>query len=381
VKIKAILVSIILVVSFVLAGTVSNAGLRIGFYSGWKPFPTPIKWYNGIKGIANAFSGSKASTIWTVGDLESSNVLHLRFPKPSGTFTKITFAKVDSSESHLDLFDSLGVTVFLGIEPSNADIPTAIKLTLDQYKHHPCVAGLSIDCEWVKFVQADDETPSSTPWGKPVTDQEAKSWEEAVKAYKSSYRLLLKHPATLPINFPPTYRGDIIFINDCEGRVKSPTEKGGFSSYSQFLTIMGDWADALAPSEVAFQYGYPSYTDTGKLFNSLSAPKLEIPKIVGKAIAEKCNSNQKVHLYWVDFNALNYISFETPTSAVQERLRKPFGNQSTLKPEKSSVTYFAIDGTRLSSIRGRAHAGVYIAKTVRAGTAGYTKMAIAAGYK
>ena len=129
--------------------------------------------------------------------------------------------------------------VYPEIEPGDADIPTLIDLVLSRYQSHPSVIGLAIDAEWInKTSDGDTETP--------VSDAQAQAWETKVKSYSSSYRLLVKHYDEG--NLPPTYRGDIIFGND--------DEQNG--SYSTFKAELKTFADFFYPSDVVFQFGYPS---------------------------------------------------------------------------------------------------------------------------
>ena len=164
--------------------------------------------------------------------------------------------------------------VYPEIEPGDADIPTLIDLVLSRYQSHPSVIGLAIDAEWInKTSDTDTETP--------VSDAQAQAWETKVKSYSSSYRLLLKHYDEG--NLPPTYRGDIIFGND--------DEQNG--SYSTFKAELKTFADFFYPSDVVFQFGYPS--DRG-WWSGLASP---IPQTIGADL--ETQTRQRFGVLWVDF--------------------------------------------------------------------------------
>jgi hypothetical protein len=202
----------------------------------------------------------------------------LEFPKPNDGRTYgplYQFSSTDKHEPYLGTFDTQGVQLYLEIEPGDADIPTLIGLVLSRYQSHPSVIGLAIDAEWI-------HKTSDTGTETPVTDAQAQAWETKVKSYSSSYRLVLKHYDET--NLPPTYRGDIIFTND--------DEQNG--SYSAFKAELKTFADFFYPSDVMFQFGYPS--DRG-WWSALASP---IPQTIGEDL--EAQTRQRFGVLWVDFS-------------------------------------------------------------------------------
>jgi hypothetical protein len=243
-------------------------------------YPTPQGWTSAINTMASYFPGSSpTASIWLVGEVDyDKKGMILEFPRPNDgeTYGSLyQFSSTDKHEPYFTYFDTRGIQVYPQLEPGDADIPTLIDLVLSRYQQHPSVIGLAIDAEWIhKTSDSGTETP--------VTDDQARAWEQKVKSYNSSYRLVLKHFEEG--NLPPTYRGDIIFVCD--------DEQNG--SLSGFLSEMKRFADHFYPSPVMFQIGYPS---DKRWWSQLAKP---IPQSLGLKLATQ--TKQQFGVLWVDFS-------------------------------------------------------------------------------
>lgn len=71
----------------------------------------------------------------------------------------------------------------------------------------PASPGIGVDVEWYHGVTEDS--------GLPVSDALAEKWDKHIKEINPEYRLFLKHYISLLPS--PTYRSDILFVNDSQG--------------------------------------------------------------------------------------------------------------------------------------------------------------------
>lgn len=273
------------------------AGCRSSNY-GARPFPNPEGWENACKKMASHWSGSTPAAIWIIGTVppqpvvseESSDgnknrVCLLEFPGDgNGPFDYTRFSNIH--ENYLNYFDKHGIKVWLQVEPGFADVNTLIDLVLSRYKHHPCVIGFGVDVEWYKYDPAED------PWGVRVTDAEAKAWEKRVKSHNEDYTLFLKHWRTDWM--PPTYRGDIVFVNDGQE----------LDSLNMMVSKFKAWADCFASNTVMYQYGYESDKPWWSKLNNPS-------KDIGDALDDAVSND--VGAFWVDFTLRDMFpeSFKT----------------------------------------------------------------------
>ncbi len=265
--------------------SVTRAGVRESTY-GISPFPSAEEWTNDMNTMASYWTGSLPTGIWIVGimDVPLGSNMTLQFPEPAGgPYPNISFESTDMHESYLDYFDTHGIDMWLQVEPAFADMNTLIDLVLNQYKHHSCVKGFGVDCEWYKYTAEDD-------WGIPVTDAEAQAWETKVKSHNANYTLFLKH-----FNYtwlPPSYRGDIIFVSDSQdfnwAELITPQDKLDALVYEATI----HWAPWFYPNPVWFQIGYESDQNW---WETLANP----PKDIGDAI--DAETTQNTGIFWVDF--------------------------------------------------------------------------------
>lgn len=249
------------------------AGVRSSSY-GIDPFPEPEGWQKAMQTMSGYFEDSTPCAIWIVGKFERNKACHLFFPSDGKEYTNIEFEAEDMHERYLSLFDTVGIKVFLQVEPASADLPTLIDIVLDRYKHHSCVIGFGVDVEWHR----ESENPE---WGVPVSDQQAEMWEQRVKTHNPQYKLFLKH---WDRNWmPENYRGDIVFVDDSQILPNLDAMLDEFVNY---------WSAYFYPNMVLFQIGYPS---DKPWWEKLDNP----PSDIGMAIASRIK--QECGIFWVDF--------------------------------------------------------------------------------
>jgi hypothetical protein len=198
-------------------------------------------WENATNFINSKVPNTGKLDIWVIGvdwpDGKGGHMCHLTFAKPSGTYQHFDFSDTDDSEAYLSAFDDGGIKVLLEIEPGDADIPTAIDLALTQYGHHSCVAGISIDVEWIRS--------SSYLDGKAVTDTDASTWLAQIESYDPNNILNLVHWKTNKM--PPTFRDkNLILQNDGLN----------LRSYAKMLSSFKDWGTHFSNANVGFIVGF-----------------------------------------------------------------------------------------------------------------------------
>ncbi len=267
-------------------GRIEFAGVRSSAY-GIRPFPTAEGWGKALKTMSGYFPGSTPVGIWIVGRLHGASTgISLEFPHPGdGTDygPLYNFAEADKHEPYLSFFDANGIKVFLQIEPGFADVERCIDLVLRQYKHHPCVLGWGIDVEW--FRNARTGTDNAV-----ATDDLVKAWDARVKSYNPKYRIFVKHFRTADL--PPTYRGDVVFVDDSQQ----------FTDLDGFLKEFKEFADFFYPNTVIYQIGYRA---DKKWWGTLEAP---IPKTLGEKLA--AGTRQECGIVWVDFTLRDVLPTE-----------------------------------------------------------------------
>jgi len=328
------------------AGEITQTGIRTSQY-GITPQPQPRGWHHAIYTMNTYFPGTQPIAIWTAGEFWDPDECHLNFPNDQGYPThKISYEDdYDLCENYLDYFDTAGIKVYLQIEPGHADVKTVTDIVLNRYKQHSCVIGFGIDVEWYEC--------SLNVWGKKVTDAIAEQWEGWVKAHKSSYKLFLKHPNRTPTHLPPTYRGELIFVNDCEGK-SNMNDSAGFDDYeNDFLGSMETFAEYFYPNTIFYQIGYPSIEELWQGFD----PK---PKVMGEDLKEICGTDQELGVFWVDFGMEgvlphnnNWVPQDWPTGIINQDFNTYNTGFFTLNPhQKCKLNIFSLNGRILLSVYG-----------------------------
>jgi len=327
-----------------------RAGLRSSIY-GFDSFPDSSWWFNATTDMASRFPGTSPAVIWILG-YTTNNGCYLNFPKPNpdSSYSNIYFSNIDGNESFLNDFDDNGVKVWLQVEPGQADILTLIDLVLTQYGHHPSVIGFGVDVEWYKTSTHNE--------GKAVTDEESEAWSARIKTYNGNYLLFTKH--WLISKMPPTFRNDIVFVDDSQI----------FPDMASMIAEFEDWGKAFLPAKVAFQYGYNS---DKKWWESLADP----PKEIGDEILKRCPNTSD--LYWVDFTAYDIWPEDfTPTSisnnnivtkpdvfSLHQNYPNPFNSETNIsytivKKSNIIVTIFDVQGRLIKEVfSGYVEPGTY----------------------
>ena len=72
--------------------------------------------------------------IWTTGVIWDPGECHLYFPNDQGYPTEnMSYSGSDLNEEYLSYFDTVGIKVYLQVEPGDADIKTLIDMVLERY--------------------------------------------------------------------------------------------------------------------------------------------------------------------------------------------------------------------------------------------------------
>jgi hypothetical protein len=264
-----------------------SGDLYTGF-RGSKIYPnnSPAYWANVGDAMAKYFSGPGTNAIpasvWIVSFYGSNGNIYATFPANGPALPHVSFTSTDYNEIFLTEFDKRGTHVWLQVEPGAANVDSLIDIVLTRYKHHPCVVGFGVDVEWFD--------PQINSAGRPVTDAEASAWEKHVRTQDSTYTLFLKHYTKN--RMPPSYRGNIIFVDDSQQ----------FTGYSNCINEFKAWGQAFAPSKVAFQFGYVA---DRFWWSTLVAP----PQTIGNALIAGIPNTAAV--FWVDFTITEVFPLAT----------------------------------------------------------------------
>jgi len=255
-------------------------GSRSSYY-GFDPFPSPESISSVYQKMSAKIEGSTPSAVWIVGGIRGSSC-SLEFPNGTGkTYPNIQFDdSYDKHEPYLTEFDRIGVKVFLQVEAGMADMKTLMKLVLDRYGKHTCVAGFGADIEWYPSTGETNGDPAGI--NRKLTNEELAEWDALVKSYNPNYRVFVKH-------WIPTYCGtsavsDVIYINDTQG----------YKSSNELTKEFADWARYYSPNDVGFQIGYDN---DSAWWNLMTDPLAEITAEIDATIPD-----QTCHIYWVDFS-------------------------------------------------------------------------------
>lgn len=235
-------------------------------------FPNDDYWTYVGNAMASKFDSTGPAAVWIVSLYQNAGTTRLNFPNPGGSWPYITFGSTDQNETYLDRFDQEGFRVWLQVEPGAADVDTLIHLVMNQYKHHTCIKGFGIDVEWFNA--------QSYSGGQHVTDSMAQHWEQTLKAFNPNYTLFLKHYSYSWM--PPSFRGDILFVDDSQG----------FTGLTQMTNEFETWGSHFSTNDVAFQFGYPADSTWWQLF-------ADPPQTIGNSL--RSNILNCYGLFWVDF--------------------------------------------------------------------------------
>lgn len=262
------------------------AGLRASPYGARELFDTADYWIKSTKAMAQAIPSARPCVIWILGTMEAATPVQssadsrysgrcqLNFPGQNPKDANILFSESDGNEAILKRFDEAGISVWLQVEPGNADIEILIDLVLNRYRHHPCVRGFGIDVEWYRWSVAQPE-------GEAVSDAQAATWLSAVRRHRPDYALFLKH--WLTDKMPPHFREGLLFLDDSQM----------FASQSELRREFSHWGKHFFPAPVGFQYGYGG---DRHIWSTLPSPASDMALL----LSEIPNARE---FYWVDFTA------------------------------------------------------------------------------
>ena len=260
---------------------VTWAGCRRSNY-GWKEAmfkrePSAEDWISYGGRMAAEYEGSTGAFVWIVGMIsgnEGAQICSVNFPL-GRKIDGVEDFPADMNKDFLDMCDEKGYAVWLQVEPADSDLVELAKATMEYYKDRKCVKGFGVDVEWYKTNGTDGK-------GTRITDELAQAIDEAVKSVDPRFTVFFKHWDSGWM--PPTYRSDIIFVNDSQG----------FSSLDQMKSFFTGWANNYYPNPVMFQIGY---SRDESIWGELENPKGDL----GAILAADVKDDQHVGIIWVDF--------------------------------------------------------------------------------
>lgn len=282
------------------------AGARSSAYGLGNRWFTREEWGSVAEQMQAWYPSAKPTMIWIVGSLSGMGC-NLEFIPDESVDTEalekqyIYFSESQrrnhlSHEEYLNYFDQNGIQVYLQVEPGFADVETLIDLILKQYGHHPCVAGIGVDVEWYHGITEDS--------GLPISDVLAEKWDRHIKEINPEYRLFLKHYNIRYL--PPTYRSDILFVNDSQGFGSPVGDVLGvydenLDDVLGFIPEFKRFADAFPENEVLYQIGYAS---DATWYYTMGDP---VVLSLGQRLAEV--TKQNCGIIWVDFTLKDPMTF------------------------------------------------------------------------
>ena len=247
-------------------------GVRGNFDPRYPQFNSPDYWADTAIRLSENVPDSKPCLLWIVG-LAADDKQSCVMAYPSrNRMRNAQFKDADVTERCLELFDRKGLSVWLQVEPAEANVNDLIRSVLSRYSRHSCVKGFAVDLEWYQY--------RTWIYGKPLSDDDARDWLSTIREYQPSYTLVLKH--WLPTRLPPNAREGIYFLTDSQH----------FDGFQHQQDEFQKWGKNFSPSSVGYQIGYQEDEDWWK---KLPNPFLAIAKPLLQNIP-----NAKMVL-WVNF--------------------------------------------------------------------------------
>lgn len=154
--------------------------------------------------------------------------------------------------------------------------------------------------EWMWNGTGDVEEDS----GLPVTDALAEDWDTHLKEWNPDYRLFLKHYNADYL--PPTYRSDILFVDDSQSFGSMNGDALGqydenLDDVLGFIPEFREFAKTFAGNEVLYQIGYGP---DRMWYYTLDEPVIQS---LGERLAEVTDQNRGI--IWVDFSLKGPMTF------------------------------------------------------------------------
>ena len=288
------------------------SGSRSSSYGVGTPWLSADQWGEVASDMQGYFPDSQSTMVWIIGSLKDDGV-HLEFDrpdwlteewlaeKPYRSLDNIAFGEPDveghaSHEDYFDYFDEKGIRVYLQVEPGFSDVKTLMDILMEEYGSHPCIAGFGVDVEWYWGVEEDS--------GLPVTDALAEDWDTHLKEWNPDYRLFLKHYNADYL--PPTYRSDILFVDDSQSFGSMNGDALGqydenLDDVLGFIPEFREFAKTFAGNEVLYQIGYGP---DRMWYYTLDEPVIQS---LGERLAEV--TDQNCGIIWVDFSLKDPMTF------------------------------------------------------------------------
>ena len=271
------------------------AGIRASSYGLEESFGS----YPGINSMTSfaekmesCYAGSNGTVILIVGVVsEDLTSCFLDFPIPE-EIENVTCSNVDFYEDYLTALDKGGYSVWLQVEPGNADLVKLANAVMNHYKHHSCVKGFGIDVEWY---QPEGKNGRGTPLDKGTAGKVL----TAVRKYNKDYTVFVKHWIDDYLTEGEAVNG-FIYIDDSQGFRAGKNS----TALEKMCNDFSDWAETFAPCPVMFQIGYES--DKNRVWGSMTNPAEE----AGKAIIDECKNRgltNDIGIIWVDFTLKEVI--------------------------------------------------------------------------
>ena len=193
------------------------------------------------------------------------------------TFRDTVSASSVDHEQALTIYDLENISVFLQLEPGFADVADGFDIIFKAFGHHQCIKGFGVDAEWYRH------NNGLMKEGKPVSDEEARSWMNKVTALNPSYMLFIKHWKTT--HMPPSYRHPgLWFLSDSQN----------FEGLEEMLLEFEKWGKTFNGNDTGYQFGYKS---DKKWWQGLPYPHTAIALSIFSQLPETR------FLFWVDFTA------------------------------------------------------------------------------
>ena len=258
------------------------AGVRVSSYGmeeSFGSFPGVTAMTEFGAKMESCYEGSTGAYVFIVGTVDEDIwTCHLGFPL-SKEIENVYGEEEDLYEEYLTAFDEAGYSVWLQVEPGNANLADLADEVMNRYKHHSCVKGFGIDVEWYK--------PEGTRGrGTKLTDSKTvNTILSTVKGINSDYTVFVKH---WDERWLPDAQSGLIFVNDSQGF---------YGDLEKVCDDFADWAEHFDPCPVMFQIGYDADED---IWGTMTNPA----KDLGTAIIEECNEKERsndIGIIWVDF--------------------------------------------------------------------------------
>ena len=222
------------------------AGFRSTYYGDYTQWghdqSDPAYWTSVAQQMSAKFPDSTPGGVLVVGSVDgdpsSATNTFMPFPAPAGSYPNVTFGTTDDLEPLLDAYDAAGLSIYLQVEPADADVSMLMDLVLNQYQHHSSVLGFGVDVYSYKHVQNQGT-------GQALTDSEVNAWASQVQTFDPTYELVLTHwDSSYLSNARPA---NVMFI----------TNTAYTSSLSELTTEYISWIDSFGTSKTGFLIGDP----------------------------------------------------------------------------------------------------------------------------